>query len=111
MPHLAQAIAEIHIAPLGLAVATPIRSVEVVSGAEDPGRPLAQTTVHAWHAAGHEATLHLVAGRPFWSSPRIHDSRDMTDTVVRIFGESHLYSLASKTSRESLGAIARTPLT
>jgi hypothetical protein len=90
MPHLGQAIEEIHIAPLVLAVATPIRWVEVVSGAEDPGRPLAQTTVHAWQAAGREATLHLVAGRPFWSSPRIQDSRDTTDIVVRVFGENHL---------------------
>src|SRR5262249_38073244 len=73
----------------GLAVAAPIRWLEVVSGAEDPGRPLAQTTVHAWQAAGHEATLHLAAGGPFWSSQKIQDSRDMTDIVVRIFGESH----------------------
>jgi exosortase A-associated hydrolase 2 len=90
MPHLGQAIEEIQIAPLGLAVATPIRWVEVVSGAGDPGRPSAQTTVHAWQAAGREATLHLVAGRPFWSSPRIQDSRDTTDIIVRIFGENHL---------------------
>jgi exosortase A-associated hydrolase 2 len=89
MPHLSQAIAEIHIAQLGLAVATPIRWVEVVSGLEDPGRPLAQTTVDAWRAAGHDATLHTVAGRPFWSSHRIYDSRDPTDIVVRIFGENH----------------------
>jgi exosortase A-associated hydrolase 2 len=89
MPHLSQAIAKLHIAQLGLAVAAPIRWVEVVSGAEDPGRPLAQTTVHAWQAAGREATLHLVAGRPFWSSPRIWDSRDPTDIVVRIFGENY----------------------
>jgi exosortase A-associated hydrolase 2 len=89
MPHLSQAIAELHIAQLGLAVATPIRWVEVVSGAEDRGRPLAQTTVDAWQSAGREATLHFVAGRPFWSSHGIYDSRDTTDILVRIFGESH----------------------
>ena len=89
MPHLGQAIEEIQIEPLGLAVATPIRWVEVVSGAGDPGRPLAHTTVNAWQAAGREAALHLVAGRPFWSSPRIQDSRDTTDIIVRIFEDSH----------------------
>ena len=89
MPHLSQAIAELHIARLGLAVASPIQWVEVVSGAPDRGRPLAQTTVHAWQAAGREATLHLAVGRPFWSSPRIHNMRDTTDLVVRIFGENH----------------------
>jgi exosortase A-associated hydrolase 2 len=89
MPHLGQAIDEIQIAPVGLAVASPIRWVEVVSGAGDPGRPSAQTTVHAWQAAGREAALHLVAGRPFWSSPRIQDSRDTTDIIVRIFEENH----------------------
>ena len=89
MPHLGQAIAALHIAQLGLAAATPIRWIEVVSGAEDPGRPLAQTTVHGWQAAGREATLHKVVGRPFWSSPIIHDLRDTTDIVVRIFGENH----------------------
>ena len=47
-------------------------------------------TVHAWQAAGREATLHLVNGRPFWSAPRIHDSRDTTDIVVGIFGDNHL---------------------
>ena len=88
-PHLRQAIAALHIAQLGLAAATPIRWVEVVSGALDPGRPLAQTTVNAWQAAGREATLHKVAGRPFWSSPRIHDSQDTTDIVVRIFEANH----------------------
>jgi exosortase A-associated hydrolase 2 len=90
MPHLGQAIEEIQIAPLGLAAATPIRWVEVVPGVGDLGRPLAQTIVHAWQAAGREAALHLVAGRPFWSSPRIQDSRDMTDIIVRIFEENHL---------------------
>jgi hypothetical protein len=45
MPHLGQAIAAIHIAQLGLAIATSIRWVEFVSRAEDPGRPLTQTTV------------------------------------------------------------------
>jgi len=90
MPHFEQAMAAIHIAQLGLAVAAPIQWLEVVSAAEDPGRPLAQTTVQAWQAAGREATLHLVAGRPFWSSPKIRDSRDMTDIVVRIFGENSL---------------------
>jgi exosortase A-associated hydrolase 2 len=90
MPHLGRAIAEIHIAPLGLAVATPIRWVEVVSAVEDPVRPLAQSTVLAWRAAGREATLHPVAGRPFWSSQSIHDPPEMTDILVRIFGENHL---------------------
>jgi hypothetical protein len=90
MPALGQAIAERRIAQLGLAVATPIRWVEVVSGVEDPGRPLAQTTVQAWQTAGREATLHLVATRPFWTWPRLQASQDMTDTVVRIFGENHL---------------------
>ncbi len=89
MPHLGQAIAGIHIAPLGLAVTTPVRWVEVVSAVEDPGRPLAQSTVHAWQAAGREATLHLVAGRPFWSSQFIHDSREMTDTLAQLFGDNH----------------------
>jgi exosortase A-associated hydrolase 2 len=89
-PHLGQAIAKIHIAQLGLAAATPIRWVEVVSGADDSGRPLAQTTVHAWQAAGREATLHRVAGRPFWSSPRIQNSRDVTDIIVRIFEENQV---------------------
>ena len=89
MPHLSQAIAETRIAQLGLAVATPIRWVEVVSGAEDRGRPVAQTTVHAWQAAGREATLHTVAGVPFWSSPRIYGTKDPTDIIVRIFGENH----------------------
>jgi exosortase A-associated hydrolase 2 len=90
MAQLGQAIAQLHIAQLRLADDTPIRWVEVVSRAEDPGRPLAQTTVNAWQAEGHEATLHLIAGRPFWSSPRIHNSRDMTDIIVRIFEENHL---------------------
>jgi exosortase A-associated hydrolase 2 len=89
MPHLGQAIAERHIAPLGLAVATTIRWVEVVSESEDPGRPLAQETVHAWQAAGRAATLHLIAGRPFWSSPRIQDTRDKTDIIARIFVDRH----------------------
>jgi exosortase A-associated hydrolase 2 len=88
-PHFGEAIAKIHIAQLGLAAATPICWVEVVSGADDSGRPLAQTTVNDWQAAGREATLHRIAGRPFWSSPRIHNSRDMTDIVVRIFEENH----------------------
>jgi exosortase A-associated hydrolase 2 len=90
MPNLGQAIAAIHIAPLGLTVATQIRWVEVVSTVGDPGRALAQSTVRAWQAARGEATLHLVNGRPFWSSPRIHDSPDMIETVARIFGEDHL---------------------
>ena len=89
-PHFGETIAKIHIAQLGLAAATAIRWVEVVSEADDSGRPLAQTTVDAWQAAGREATLHRVAGRPFWSSPRIHNSRDMTDIVVRIFEENRL---------------------
>ena len=89
MPRLGQAIAETHIAPLGLAAATSIRWVEVVSAVEDPGRPSAQSTVQAWQAAGREATLHLVAGRPFWSSQFIHDPREVTDILVRIFGEDH----------------------
>jgi exosortase A-associated hydrolase 2 len=88
MPTLGQAIAAIHIAPLGLTVANPIRWIEVVSTAEDPGRAVAQSTVLAWQAARREATLHLVNGRPFWSSPRIHDSRDMIETVAQIFGEN-----------------------
>jgi exosortase A-associated hydrolase 2 len=88
-PHFGEAIAKIHIAQLGLSAATPIQWVEVVLGADDSGRPLAQTTVHDWQAAGREATLHRVAGRPFWSSPRIQDSRDTTDIIVRIFEENH----------------------
>jgi exosortase A-associated hydrolase 2 len=89
MPRLGQVIAETRIAPMGLAVAAPIRWVEVVPGVEDPGRPSAQSTVHAWQAAGRPATLHLVAGRPFWSSQFIHDPREVTDILVRIFGEDH----------------------
>lgn len=92
MPHLEQALAERQIAPLGSAVDTSIRWVEVVSGSDDPGRPSAQTTVDAWHAAGREATLHVVAGRPFWSSRCIQDSREMTDVVIRIF-EANPYSV------------------